>query len=157
MNTIAMFLTVHWTAILAYLAIGTVLVRICDRVAEKFPKFAPYAAVVDALFHDLVELAAAVASVFGLKPPSAGNAAKAALVLVVALLSLPACTPSQLQQAATIADDVTKIAEVLCLADHARAANARALSVKDACATIEQLAPYIEQAKNSAPRASCAR
>jgi hypothetical protein len=70
-----------------------VLVRICDRVAEKFPKFAPYAAVVDALFHDLVELAAAVASVFGLKPPNAGNAAKVAIALVVALF-LAGCAGS---------------------------------------------------------------
>jgi hypothetical protein len=87
-------------------------------------------------------------------PMVAQRAAKVALIL--ATLACVSCTPSQLQQAATIADDVTKIAQVLCLADHARAANARAFSVKDACATVEQLAPYIEQAKNAAPRAACA-
>jgi hypothetical protein len=154
MNTIAMFLTVHWTAILAYLAIGTVLVRICDRVAEKFPKFAPYAAVVDALFHDLVELAAAVASVFGLKPPSAGNAAKAALVLLVSLF-LGGCTPSEIQTAVKVADSVESIARVLCLQDHALRAHTHALTVQDACRDISQLQPYIPQASGLAPRGAC--
>jgi hypothetical protein len=66
------------------------------------------------------------------------------------------CSPSQWKTVTDIADDVTKIAQVLCLADHAKAANARAFSVKGACQTVEQLAPYIEQAKNAAPRAACA-
>lgn len=79
------------------------------------------------------------------------------LVALASLLALPSCTPSELQQAATIADDVTKVAQVLCLAEHAKHANARALSVADACSTVEQLAPYVEQAKNAAPRAACAK
>ncbi len=78
------------------------------------------------------------------------------LVFLVALFDLPACSPSQLQQAATIADDVGKIATVLCLADHARPMHARAMTVADACKTIEQLAPYLAEAKGAPPRAACA-
>lgn len=67
-----------------------------------------------------------------------------------------ACSPSQLQQAATIADDVSKIATVLCLADHARPLHAKAMTVADACQTIEQLAPYLDQAHGMIPKAKCA-
>lgn len=80
---------------------------------------------------------------------------------LLALLGVPllalGCSPDAWKTVATIADDVTKIATVLCLADHAQAANARAFSVKDACDTAAELAPYIERAKNAAPKAACAR
>jgi hypothetical protein len=75
------------------------------------------------------------------------------LFLLVLVLG---CSPSQLQQAATIADDVGKIATVLCLADHARTTHAKAITVADVCQTVEQLAPYLDQAKGMAPKSQCA-
>lgn len=87
----------------------------------------------------------------------AGLAKKVGPIAIIALLWFVACSPSELQQAATVADDVNRVAQVLCLADHARAAHARALSVSDACSTVEQLAPYLEQAKGALPRAACAK
>jgi len=87
------------------------------------------------------------------KGPTA-NIASAGLLLLAFVL--PGCSPSQMQQAVTIADDIGKIATVLCLADHARTAHAKAMTVAEACQTIEQLAPYMDQAKGMAPQARCA-
>lgn len=72
------------------------------------------------------------------------------------LLVFGGCSASQMQQAATIADDVGKIATVLCLADHARPLHAKAITVADACQTIEQLAPYLDQAHGMLPKVRCA-
>jgi hypothetical protein len=87
------------------------------------------------------------------KDPPAGGTTIGSIAIV---LMLSSCSPSQLQQAAAIADDVGKIATVLCLADHARLKHAKAITVADVCQTIEQLAPYLDQAKGVAPKAPCA-
>lgn len=75
----------------------------------------------------------------------------------IALLALfvAGCSPSQLQTAIKVADDVEQIAKVLCLAEHAKAAHVRASLVTDACSTVEQLAPYLDQARGQAPKAAC--
>lgn len=78
-------------------------------------------------------------------------AKKAAAVISTSLLFvvfLVGCNASQIASAVDIADDVLKVAQVLCLADHAKQANVRAITVQDRCRTSEQLAPYVPVAQD---------
>lgn len=61
---------------------------------------------------------------------------------------------AELAPAVKVAENVLEIARTLCLLDHAKAENVRADVVQDACQTVEQLTPYLDQAKRmqSAPR-----
>lgn len=71
-----------------------------------------------------------------------------------------ACTPAEagavVKDVETVAQDVTKIAQVLCLSDQARVrhASVRQLSVQDVCKTVEQLAPYMPAAETPTVLAS---
>ncbi len=77
-------------------------------------------------------------------------------LVMLAALAVGACTPAELQTVAAIADDVAKVAQVLCLADHAKLAHARAITVAPLCKTADDLAPYIAQARTPGKvRASC--
>lgn len=85
------------------------------------------------------------------KPP--GGAGTVSIVLLALLVS--ACTPAEIQSAVAVAKDVSEIARLLCLLDQSKIRGARADVVQDACQTVGQLAPYLDQAKQlqSAPRA----
>jgi hypothetical protein len=78
-----------------------------------------------------------------------------AAVLFTAAFLLAGCSPSELQQAVKVADDVSQIARVLCLSHHARAEHAQASLVTEACQTVEQLAPFIDEAQGQLPKARC--
>lgn len=80
------------------------------------------------------------------------------LSIPILALALIDCTPAEMQKIQTavkVADDIAQIARVLCLADHARQAHTRALTVQDLCKDEAQLAPYIPQARGSIPKAAC--
>lgn len=80
------------------------------------------------------------------KPLSARRVTISGIALVL-LLVVSACNPGDAKTAFDIADDVLQVAKVLCLADHANMQNVRAITVKDLCATEQQIAPYLPAAK----------
>jgi hypothetical protein len=86
-------------------------------------------------------------------PPGAGTAA---LVLAVFLVG---CTAAQVAKtidtAVDVAQDVEKIAKVLCLLDQAKVRGARPDLVQDGCDTVQKLGPWIPAARAMAanPRA----
>jgi hypothetical protein len=110
-------LTTYWPAILIYLGVGTALVRGFDVLAQKFPKLAPAAAVVDALFHDVFEILGALASMFGLRwpPSSGGTAAKVALVCLLAFIGCGMPAKTVVQEACTVLDSGNPAIGALCL------------------------------------------
>lgn len=84
------------------------------------------------------------------KPDSLKPSAVTHITLVLlAMLTFIGCSPSEMQTAVSVAEDVVKIAQVLCLADQAKTTHAdvRALSVQDLCNTTAELAPYMPAAE----------
>jgi hypothetical protein len=117
MQQVTAFLFGHWTAILLYLSIGTALVRGFDALAQKFPKLAPAASVVDALFHDVFEILGALASMFGLRwpPSSGGTAAKVAIVCLLAFLGCGIPAKTVVRDVCTVIDSGNPAIGALCL------------------------------------------
>lgn len=91
----------------------------------------------------------------GLMKASAPVSKRTLGAIVFLVLFVPGCTSQQaakfVDSAVEVADDVIKIARVLCLAEHARQAHARAFSVQDACNTEQKLERFIPQARGMVP------
>lgn len=70
--------------------------------------------------------------------------------MILAAVVLSGCTPSEWATVETVASDAVKIAEVLCLADHAQKARVQpdSMTLTGLCQTVEQLAPYMPMAKH---------
>ncbi len=80
--------------------------------------------------------------------------------LPLLVLAIVGCSPGQLKTAndvLSVADDVMKVARVLCLQSHARASKVRAsLLPGEVCKTAEELAPVLDQTRGVIPQAACA-
>lgn len=79
--------------------------------------------------------------------------------LVLLVLFLPGCSSQQaakfIDTAVEVAERVEEVARVLCLAQHARQAHARAFSVREACDTREEIQPFLSEAQGQIPRGAC--
>ena len=84
------FLVAHWGVIVAYLAIGTLLVRTFDFAATKFPVLQPAARVVDSLFHDVIEIITALAKLIG-QPFQSPPSSTSSVLLVFLLFGVVGC------------------------------------------------------------------
>lgn len=80
------------------------------------------------------------------KAPSSKKGPSIVTLIAICLLAVIAC--KSVADAVQIADDVWQVAKVLCLHDHARKANARAITVQDFCNTTQQLTPYLPAAQH---------
>jgi len=93
MNPVYAFLLAHWVLVITWLVVGTLATRVLDAVAKalpQFPRLTHFAALVDEVVFDVIDVVAAVGKMIGgTIPPdlqtAAKNAAKGALVMLVCL------------------------------------------------------------------------
>lgn len=154
MSQVLDFLTKWWPMLLAIGGFTTFANRISDKlIAPRWPRAG---AVIAAISVDYWLVLREVASLFGLPTEAAQKAAtiraaKAAAKGGLVLLLLVGCTAKQVEQgiqtAVEVAQDVEKIAEVLCLLDQQKTQGASSEAARAFCAVSTNRSPYVPAAR----------
>lgn len=122
MNPVFAFLLAHWGLVITWLVVGTMATRVLDAVAKalpQFPRLTHFAAVVDEVAFDAIDIVVAVGKMIGgTVPPdlksAAKSAAKGALLVLVTLLFV-GCGFFQTQAGKIVMCDAANMAEALAL------------------------------------------